>query len=150
LKDGRFVTAPAGIVDGLRRGAFAAIGEAGEAINESAFARGRGEHPGWFHAPMNGLEEMCALLDVIGWTETVPPVSVQVFLWADGRALMKALRQALDFAEAVASEAVRAAAEPPGTAHSAEHRAAIERVEALRDLIAVAQPRFDAAERGSA
>ena len=150
FKDGRFVTVPAGIVDGLRDGAFAAIGKAGEAINESAFAKGRGEHPGWFHAPTNDLEELFALLDVIGWPETGPPVSVQVFLWADGRALMKALRQALDCAEADAGEAVRRAAKQSETARLAEHGAAIEHVGVLRDFMALARPRFGAVERGGA
>jgi hypothetical protein len=104
----------------LARGAFAAIGEAGEAINESAFAKGRGEHPGWFHAPHErpGGHVCVAGRDRVDGDGS--PVSIQVFLWADGRALMKALRQALNFAEADAGEAVRAAAEPSETARSAE------------------------------
>lgn len=150
FNDGRFVTVPAGIVDGLREGAFAAIGKAGEAINESAFAKGRGENPKWFHGPMIDLEEMFALLDVIGWTEVVPPVSIQVFLWADGRALIKALQQALDFAEADAGEVVRTGAEQSGTAGLADRDTEIERVRVLREFIAGAQPRFDASERRSA
>lgn len=150
FRDGRFVTVPAGIVDGLREATFAAIGKAGEAISEAAFVKGRGEHPKWFHGPMTELEELFALLDVLGWRETVSLVGVEVFLWADGRALMMALREALGFAEADAGEAVRRAAEQPEVASSAEHGAAIERVGVLRELIAVAQPRFDSIERGSA
>jgi hypothetical protein len=148
FKDGRFVTVPAEIVDGLREATFAAVGKAGEAINEAAFAKGRGENPKWFHGPMTVLEELFALLDVLGWAETGSPVGVEIFLWADGRALMAALQEALGFAEADASEAVRRAAEEPETASSAEHGAAIGRVNVLRELIAVAQPRFDAIERG--
>jgi hypothetical protein len=147
FKDGRYVTVPAEIVDGLREAAFAAVGKAGEAINEAAFAKGRGENPKWFHGPMTALEELFALLDVLGWTEAGPPVGVEVFLWADGRALMAALEEALGFAEADAGEGVRRAAEQPETAGSAERGAAIERVNVLRELIAVAQPRFDAIER---
>ena len=48
---GRSLVVPAGIVDGLRRAVFAAIGEAAEAINKSAFAKDRAEHPEWFTAP---------------------------------------------------------------------------------------------------
>jgi hypothetical protein len=150
FRDGRFVTVPAEVVDRLREATFAAVGKAGEAINETAFAKGRGEHPKLFHGPMTELEELFALLDVLGWTETVSLVGVQVFLWADGRALMMALREALGFAEADASEGVRRAAEQPEVARSAEHGAAIEHVDVLRELIAVAQPRFDSIERGSA
>jgi hypothetical protein len=148
FRDGRFVTVPAEIVDGLREATFAAVGKAGEAINEAAFAKGRGENPKWFHAPMTALEELFALLDVLGWTETTPPVGTEIFLWADGRALMMALQEALGFAEADAGEGVRRAAERPEEPRSAEHGTAIERVGVLRELIAVAQPRFDAIERG--
>jgi hypothetical protein len=148
FRDGRFVTVPAKVVDGLREATFAAVGKAGEAINEAAFAKGRGENPKWFHGPMTSLEELFALLDMLGWTETVSPVGVEIFLWADGRALMTALKEALGFAEADASETVRRAAEQPGTASSAEYGAAIERVNVLRELIAVSEPRFDAIECG--
>jgi hypothetical protein len=144
------VTVPAEVVDRLREAAFAAIGKAGEAINEAAFAKGRGENAKWFHGPTIDLEELFALLDVLGWTETVSLVGVEVFLWADGRALMTALREALGFAEADAGEAVRGAVEQPEASCSAEHDAVIERVGVLRELIAVAQPRFDAIERGRA
>jgi hypothetical protein len=137
-------------VDGLRRAAFAAIGEAAEAINEAAFAKDRAKHPEWFTVPTNDLVEMYELLEAIGWTATVPPVSVHVDLRRDGRALMRTLRGALDFAEADAKEAARTPAEQSGTTRSAEHGAAIEHVEALRDFIAVAQARLDAIERGYA
>ncbi|HEV3318790.1 MAG TPA: hypothetical protein VG053_03530 [Solirubrobacteraceae bacterium] len=140
------MTVPAGIVDGLRRAVFAAIGEAAEAINESAFAKNRAEHREWFTGPTNDLVEMYELLEAIGWAATVPPVSVQVDLRAHGRALMRALRGALDFAEADAEEASRVPAEQSGTARSAERGTMIEHVEALRDFIGVAQPRFDAIE----
>jgi hypothetical protein len=141
---------PAGIVDGLRRAVFAAIGEAAEAINESAFAKDRAEHPEWFTVPTSDLIEMYELLEVIGWTATVPPVGVPVDLGFHGRALMRALRGALDFAEADVKEAARTPAGQSGTARSAEHGAAIEHVEDLRDFIAVAQARLDAIECGDA
>lgn len=144
------MTVPVGIVDGLRRAVFAAVGEAAEAINESAFAKDRAEHPEWFTGPTNDLVEMYELLEVIGWAATVAPVSVQVDLWAHGRALMRALRGALDFAEADAKEAARTPAEQSWTARSAEHGTAIEHVDMLRELIVVAQARLDAIERGDA
>lgn len=141
---------PAGIVDELRLAVFAAIGEAGEAINESAFAKDRMEHPEWFVVPTNDLVEMYEMMEVIGWTATVPPVSVRVDLWAHGRALMRTLQGALEFAEADASETARRDAEQSETACSAERDAEIDRVDVLRDFIAKAQAHFDALERGGA
>jgi hypothetical protein len=135
-------------MDELRRAVFAAIGEAGEAINESAFAKDRAEHPEWFVVSTNDLVEMYELMEVIGWAATAPPVSVPVDLWAHGRALMRTLKGTLEFAEADASETVRRDAEKSGTARSAERDAEIDRVGVLRDFIAKAQARCDALERG--
>jgi hypothetical protein len=129
---------------------FAVIGEAAEAINESAFAKDRAEHPEWFTAPTNDLVEMYELLEVLGWTAAVPPVSVRVDLWAHGRALMRTLRGALDFAEADAKEAACAPAEQSGTARSVERDAEAQQVEVLRGFIVVARARLDAIERGDA
>jgi hypothetical protein len=144
------LTVPAGIVDGLRRAVFAAIGEAAEAINESAFAKDRAVHPEWFTGPTNDLVAMYELLEVIGWAAMGPPVDVRVDLWAHGQVLARTLGGALDFAEADAEEAASVPAEQSGRARSTEHSAAIEHVEALRDFIAVAQARLDAIKRGDA
>jgi hypothetical protein len=117
---GRSLVVPAGIVDGLRRAVFAPIGGAAEAINESAFAKDRAEHPEWFTGPTNDLVEMYELLEAIGWAAIVPPVGVRVDLWVHGRVLVRMLRGALDFAEADAEEAVRVPAERPERARSVE------------------------------
>jgi hypothetical protein len=146
----RSLTVPAGIVDGLRRAVFAAIGEAGEAINESAFAKDRAEHPEWFTAPTNDLVEMYELMEAIGWAATVPPVSVQLDLWAHGRALMRTLQGALDFAKADAEEAARVPAQQSGRARSVKRDVEAQQVEVLRGFIVVARARLDAIERGDA
>jgi hypothetical protein len=146
---GSLLRVPAGIVEWLRRGAFAEIGSAAERINESAFARGRETHPEWFLAPTEDLRELYALLDAIGWASAVPPVAARVDLRKDRRALMSSLEAALGFAEGDASEAVRRnVAEHAGQGQLAEHDVEIERVGALRDFIAVAQARIDALTDG--
>jgi hypothetical protein len=147
---GRSLVVPAGIVDELRLAVFAAIGEAGEAINESAFAKDRMGHPEWFVVPTNDLVEMYELMEVIGWATTVRPIDVRVDLWVHGRALLRTLQGALEFAEADVSETVRRDAEQSGTSCSAERDAEIDRVGVLRDFIAKAQARFDAFECGGA
>jgi hypothetical protein len=147
---GRSLVVPTGIVDELRLAVFAKIGEAGEAINESAFAKDRAEHPEWFTVPTNDLVEMYELLEAIGWAATVPPVSVQIDLWAHSRVLMRTLRGALDFAKADAVEAMRSAAQPSETTRPAGRATGIERVGVLRAFIAKAQARLDVIERGDA
>jgi hypothetical protein len=77
------VTIPAGIVDWLRRAAYAEIGAAAEAIDRAAFAIDREAHPEWFRGPAQSLRETYALLDAIGWSGTVPPAAVHVALGED-------------------------------------------------------------------
>jgi hypothetical protein len=138
------LTVPARIVDWLRPGVFVKIGSAAEALNESAFARGRETHPEWFLGPTEDLRELYALLDAIGWSSTIPAVAARIDLCTDRHALMSSLEAALGFAEEDASEAVRRhAAEHAGQGQPAEHDVEIERVEALRDFIAVAQAHID-------
>lgn len=139
------LTVPARIVYWLRQAAFAEIASAAEAIDVVAFVDGREAHREWFLGPAQDLKSIFALLDVIGWAGTVPPVDVKVDLRTDRRALMSALEEALEFAEADANRAARrdhAGQAEPGL--SAESDAEVERVGVLRDIIAEAQVRIDA------
>ena len=127
------LTVPAGVVVWLRRGAYAEIGSAAEAINESAFRDGRGGHQEWFRGPARDLCGVFVLLDAIGWSRTDPPVDAQVDLRNDRRVLMKALEGALGFAEEDIEEGLLR-----------ERGAEVERVGVLRDVIAVVQGHIDA------
>src|SRR5580692_10099144 len=72
------VTVPAELVERLRQGAFVAIGAAAHAIDGVVFSRKRGAHPEWFRDPAKDLQELCGLLDVIGWEGAVPEVDVRL------------------------------------------------------------------------
>ena len=98
------VTVPAGVVDWLRRAAYAEIGSAAEALNEAAFASDREAHPEWFGSPAENLKEIYTLLDTIGWSKTVPPTAVQIDLREDCWAFMRTLTGALEFADDDASQ----------------------------------------------
>lgn len=94
------VTVPAELVEWLRQGAFVAIGAAAHAIDGVVFSGKRGAHPEWFHDPAEDLQELCRLLDVIGWEGEMPEVDVQLDPYVLPRGLLKALRAAIDTAEA--------------------------------------------------
>jgi len=145
--DGRaLLTVPAGIVEWLRRGVFAEIGSAAEAMDEAAFKDGRESHPEWFLGPLEDLKEIVALLERIGWDATVSPVDARLDLRRGRRALLRALEAALGFAEEDASEAVRRDAERTDEQEltAAERDIEIERVGVLRDFIATVQAGIDA------
>jgi hypothetical protein len=78
LDCGAQVTVPAMIVDWLRDAAYAEVGLAAEALDTVAFSRDREAHPEWFRGPAEGLKQICALLDAIGWAKSVPPDAVQL------------------------------------------------------------------------
>lgn len=148
------LTVPARAVDWLRRGAFAQVGSAAEAIDEVAFADGRETHPEWFRAPMENLLEIYALLDAIGWSRMVPSVDVRVDLRRDGWALMRVLHETLEFADADADESTCGdvdRSERNGQSLLDQPDKAAECAGLLCELIAVATAHIDAlaVEEGS-
>jgi len=141
------LTVPARAVDWLRRGAFAQIGSAAEAIDEVAFADGREVHPEWFRAPMENLRETYALLDAIGWSRTVPPADMLVDLRRDGWVLMRVLHETLEFADADAEESTCGdvdRSERNGQSLLDQREEATECAGLLCELIAVATSHVDA------
>lgn len=94
------MTVPARSVGRLRQGAFVAIGAAAQAIDAVVVSRKRGAHPEWFRGPVGDLRELCGLLDVLGWEGAVPEVDVRLDRDAVPRGFSKALRAAVDTAEA--------------------------------------------------
>jgi hypothetical protein len=101
----RWVTVPAGSVGRLRQGAFVAIGAAAQAIDAVVVSRTRGAHPEWFRGPVGDLRELCRLLDVLGWESAVSEVDVRLDRGAVPRGFSKALRAAVDIAEAEQGDA---------------------------------------------
>jgi hypothetical protein len=94
------VTIPAELLERLRQGAFVAISAAAQAIDGVVFSGRRGAHPEWFRGPSEDLQELCGLLDVIGWQGAVPEVDVRLDPDALPWGLLKALCAAMDTAEA--------------------------------------------------
>jgi hypothetical protein len=145
VSGGALVTAPASVVDWLRRAAYAEIGSAAEALDTAAFSTDREAHPEWFRGPVQNLREIYALLDAIGWAKTNPPLGVQIDLSEDSWALMRVLAGALEFADEDASESARSAVRYSEQQDMRpEPDADVERVGALSRFMAVVQARIDA------
>ncbi|HEY4896051.1 MAG TPA: hypothetical protein VII01_08170 [Solirubrobacteraceae bacterium] len=104
---------PAGMVGHLRDGLQAELGSAGADIEQVTAKAGRERRPESYREPLERLDGARALLDVIGWSATDPPVEVQVDLREHRRALTTAFEVALlvaaqDLEEADAVDAERA------------------------------------------
>ena len=145
MSGGAMVTVPAGIVDWVRRAAYAEIGSAAEALDTAAFSTDREAHPEWFCGPVESLREVYALLEAIGWAKTDPPLGVQIDLSPDGWALMRVLSSALEFADEDISQTACSIVEHAQPQDLAPERdAESERVGVLWDFKASAQARIDA------
>ena len=100
LDCGAQVTVPSIVVDPLRSAAYAEVASAAEALDTVALSRDREAHPEWFRGPAESLKQIYALLDVIGWARSVPPIAVRLDLGKDYCwALMRALQGAAEFAD---------------------------------------------------
>jgi hypothetical protein len=141
---------PAEMVGHLRNGLHSSIGDAVQEIAHVVDMPDREQHPERYREPLEHFDAVRALLDLIGWGETDPPVEVSVDLREHRRALTDALQIALlagndDLEEAEAIDAQRARrAEPP------KREATTRRVLALREFVAAveAQVERSMAERG--
>src|ERR1035438_10469518 len=142
--DGAQVTVPAGVVDSLRRAAYAEIGAAAQALDAVAFAIDREAHPEWFRGPAARLRESYGLLDAIGWSRTAPPLAVRIDLREDGWGLMRTLAGALEFADEDVSETARGDVEHAERGLAPGHDTEAERAGALWECMAKVQARIDA------
>jgi hypothetical protein len=144
LDCGARVTVPAMIVDSLRDAAYAEIGSVSEALDTAVLSSDREAHPECFRGPAQGLRQIYALLDAIGWAKSPPPVAVQLDLREDYCwALIRALQGAAGFADDDASEAACGDAEHTETDLALVHDLEARRVGVLWDFIADARAGID-------
>ncbi len=132
------VTVPTNVVDLLREALYAEITLASEALDAAGSSAQREQHREWFRGPKQSLDETYALLDVLGWSRTGPPTAVEVDLHACCWTLMRALGQALDFADEDISKKTRRDVEERGLAAEGEC------IGILYDFISVMDTRIDA------
>jgi hypothetical protein len=85
------LTVPAEMVGHLRNGLHSAIQPPVEGIAGVVDRAGRERHPEWYLEHFARLDQVLALLDVIGWSETDEPTEVRIDLCEHREALLKAI-----------------------------------------------------------
>lgn len=144
LNRGAHVMVPAIIVDWLRDAAYEEIASPGEGLITAAISREREAHLEWFRGAADTLKQIYALLDVIGWAKSVPPVPVRLDVRADYCwALIRALLGATEFADDDVTETMCAGAEHTEQDLRFAENLDAERVGALWDFIANARATID-------
>jgi len=139
----QILTVPAEMVGHLRNGLHSSIGDAVQEIAHVVDMPGREQHPERYREPLEHFDAVRALLDLIGWGETDPPVEVSVDLHEHRRSLTGALQIALlagndDLEGAEATDAQQARrGEPP------KREARTRRVLALREFVAAVGAQAD-------
>jgi len=74
------LSAPAAMLEGLRKGAYTEIGRAVEAVEDVVFLSDHEAHRERLRGALERLADTCALLDVIGWAGSDPPLELRVDL----------------------------------------------------------------------
>ncbi len=142
---GKMLVVPAELVGNLRAGLLDVLASAAEEIaTVSIVIEGRG----LLREALERLDAVRALLDVIGWTETDPPVEVRFDLREHWQATLDALENEISASrdrvrEAAAVDAARAErGEPP------KREETIQRARALRQFVATVRTRLDGIGEG--
>ena len=85
------VTIPANVIPGLREGLFCLMGDAAQGIDDALIQPERELYPEWFADDRRRLEDVFALLDMIGWSAESDPRAVSVGVCEYGRRLREAI-----------------------------------------------------------
>jgi hypothetical protein len=139
----QILAVPAEMVGHLRNGLHSSIGDAVQDIAHVVDMPDREQHPERYREPLEHFDQVRALLDLIGWGETDPPVEVSVDLHEHRRALTDALQIVLlvgndNVGEAGTVDAGRARrGEPP------KREATTRSVLALREFVAAVEAQTD-------
>jgi hypothetical protein len=132
---------PAGMVGHLRGGLYSEIGGAAQAVLRVVEMPDREERPERYREPLERLDRVRALLDVVGWGETDPPVEVRVDLREHRWALMKALELALLIGSQDLEEADLVDAERAGRGEAPRREVTTVRVLMLREFVSEVEAR---------
>jgi hypothetical protein len=82
---------PANVVTDVREGLFCLMGDAAQEINGALIHPERELHPEWFKKDRRRLEDVFALLDLIGWAAGDEARAIEVDLRKHGRPLKEAV-----------------------------------------------------------
>ncbi len=137
------ITVPVQLVGVLRSGLHSEIGNAAEAIAQVAGDAGREQHPEWYQEPLEHLARTRALLNLIGWSTTVPAIAVHVDLREHREAVLDGLDVALIVGDADLEEAERVDAERVTRGEAPIREATTRRVFALREFRAAIEAHAD-------
>jgi hypothetical protein len=146
------LTVPAEMVGDLRSGLHSAIQPPVEGIAEVVDQPGRERHPEWYVEHFERLEQVLALLDLLGWCETDQPAEVRIDLREHRWALLEAIEVVALVAGDNLDELDMVDAERTGRSEPPKRKETIGRVFALRDFclaVTVQVARLDAGEEPS-
>jgi hypothetical protein len=91
------LTIPADIVPDVREGVLSLMGDATEQIDRAVIRPGRELHPEWFEQGRRQLEQVFALLDLVGWASDSAPHPITLDLREHGLTLKEAAEHHVSF-----------------------------------------------------
>jgi hypothetical protein len=87
------------LVEWIRRAGYVEIGTVAEDLDVAVSRKGREGHPEWFRGAGERLQELCGLLERLGWAQAACPDAVAIDLSECGGMLVAVCGEAVELAE---------------------------------------------------
>lgn len=136
------VMIPAKLIADVRESLFLLMRDATEEISRTLTRPDRELHPEWFEDARKQLEDVFALLDLIGWPADGESREVEVELRSHGQSLKEALASFLPLVENELEEADANDEYRVSTGKSPRKAEIIERLAAFREFVPLVEQRI--------
>jgi hypothetical protein len=133
----RTLEIPADAIADVRLALLARLGDATEQISHALTIPDHQSHPDWLAPGRELFEDVCALLDEIGWDATLRSQATTIELATHGQTLRVALEHYLPLVENWRDEAAPDYDPPAGPAQLAKHEQHVQSVTAMQALLAL-------------
>lgn len=139
----KLLAVPAAIVPYLRDGLHSEIGTAVEEISVVTWEEGRAEHPEWYGEPIEHLDRVRRLLDLVGWSANSKPGEIQIDVREHSQLILAALKTELSMVDGQLRESAQIDAERAARGEPPQRETTAQRMIALREFVAVVEGRID-------
>lgn len=139
----KLLVVPPAIVPYLRDGLHSEIGTAAEEILAVTWETDRAEHPAWYGEPIEHLDRVRRLLDLIGWSANSKPGEVQIDVREHSQLVLDALNTELLVVDEQLRESAQIDAERATRGEPPQRETIAQRMIALREFVAAIEGRAD-------
>jgi hypothetical protein len=139
----KLLVVPPAIVPYLRDGLHSEIGTAVEEISVVTWEADRAEHPEWYGEPIEHLDRVRRLLDLVGWSANSKPGEIQIDVREHSQLVLDALNTELSVVDEQLRESEQIDAGRAARGEPPQRETTAQRMIALREFVAAVEGRMD-------